>query len=440
MKELFRNKGFKLLFFGNLVSEMGNVLFGFVAGLYVQDLANNSGGSILGIPSALILALFMALGAFVRLLFSPIAGALVDKWDKVKIIYLTDYIRGIMFIAVAYVFFVGISDEMATIVLLVVTVISGLIAAFFGPAITSATPEIVGLDQVQQANGANSIIQSSTMIMGVVLGAAAFGLFPFHIALLLNGISFMLSGFSEMFIKAEHKTEIPHDEEFNMIRDIRIGFNYLRSKSGLLRMMVFSLFLNFAFSPLFSVGVPYLFRTELEKNEWHLAWINIAFGLAMMVSGVVVGSMVLKNMTGFIRKNLALLSGSFIFVTIIIYLLSNDTINYTVFYVLMIIAHVGLAMFMMATNVPLNTGMIKVIDPEIRGRVFSTISAISGGAVPIAIVLGGVVISYGSVALLGVICAVLLLVPTFGFLFDKKVKALLEGIEGEVNGEVQEAV
>ena len=179
MKELFKNRNFSLLFTGNFVSEMGNVLFGFVAGLYVIDITDGS---------AILLAVFMALGALVRLLFSPIAGVLVDRWDKVKIIYLTDFIRGLIYLTTAYVFFIGVETQTAIWILIIVTILSGIISAFFGPAITAATPEIVGLDKVQQANGANSIIQSVTMIMGVILGAAALEIFPFYVALLLNGV------------------------------------------------------------------------------------------------------------------------------------------------------------------------------------------------------------------------------------------------------------
>lgn len=421
MKELFKNKSFSLLFTGNLVSEMGNVLFGFVAGLYVTDLTGDP----------IMLGLFMSLGAAVRLVFSPVAGVLVDRWNKVRIIYMTDYIRGIIFLLVGYVFFVGVSDTVAISILLMVTALSGFISAFFGPAVAAATPEIVGLSKVQQANGANSIIQSSTMIMGVILGATAFGLFDFYIAVLVNGVSFMLSGFSEMFIKSNFKEDIPEHEPPHMIEDMKIGFNYIKQKDGLLRMMVYSLFLNFAFTPLFSVGIPFLFRAELQRGEWEIAWINIAFGIAMMISGIVVGSVVIRSMTRMIRMSLLLLSSSFLLTATNIYMLSTGVISYNLFYVFTIILNVMLAAFMMATNVPLNTGMVKVIDPQVRGKVFSTIGAISGGAVPIAIFLGGPIIAFSSVAFLGVICSLLLLVPTAGFLFDKKVKNLLQGIEDD---------
>ena len=431
MKELFKNRSFTLLFTGSLVSEMGNVLFGFVAGLYVQDITGGSG---------LLLGLIMALGAAVRLLFSPVAGVLVDRWNKVRIIYMTDFLRGIMFLAVAYVFMGNISNEVAVNILLLVTVLSGLVSAFFGPAVTSSIPEIVGLNQVQQANGANSIIMSVTMILGVILGAAAFGLFDFHVALLINGTSFMLSGLSEMFIKTKFKNEVVETENKSMINDFKVGFSFLVKKEGLLTLMIYSLFLNFAFSPIFSVGIPYLFRTELGRGAWEIAWPNIAFGIAMMVSGVVVGGMVYKNMPKALKRSLLMLSSSFMFVTVIIYLMTYGFIGYWLFYGLFIIANISMAVFMIATNVPLNTGMIKVIDPEVRGRVFSTIGAISGGAVPIAIVLAGVLVDLTNVAFLGLVCAVLMLFPTIGFMTNKKVKRLLESIEKDTNGLAKETV
>ncbi|QMS85287.1 MFS transporter [Candidatus Xianfuyuplasma coldseepsis] len=429
MKELFRNKNFTLLFLGNFVSELGNVLFGFVAGLYVQDLAIKSGGEILGVPSGMMLGTFMALGAIIRVALTPIAGVLVDRWNKVKIIYLTDYLRGIMFVVVGYVFFIGVPNDTAMIILLGITVISGVVSAFFGPAISSITPEIVGLEKVQTAQGANSIIQSSTMIVGVLLGAAAYGLFDFHTALLLNGLSFIISGFSEMFIKALYKEDVIIDKHESVLAGFKIGLSYLRTKTGLLTMMVFSLFLNFAFSPLFSVGIPYFFRTELTRSEWDIAWVNITFGVSMMISGVVVGSMVFRSIKKVIRQNLVLLSSSFIFMTIIITLLTQSLINYPIFYILMIIGNIGMATFMMATNVPLNTALIKAIDQEYRGRVFGVISSISGGAVPIAIFLGGVIVSYTSVSVLAMVCSVLLLVPTIGFITNDKITHLFDSLD-----------
>ena len=194
-----------------------DVIFGFVAGLYVADLT--------GRPS--MLAIFMALGAAVRIIASPFAGVLVDRWNKVRIIYGTDFLRGVLFVGTAYLFYNGLNHTEATIVLLIVVGLSGLISAFFGPAVTSGTPEIVGVDKLQAANGANSIVASTTAIAGVLFGIITFSFFTFEIAVLINGVSFIASGFSEMFIRAEHKGEVPMEKK-SMKEDFMIGFNITR--------------------------------------------------------------------------------------------------------------------------------------------------------------------------------------------------------------------
>ncbi len=429
MRELFRSRNYKLLFFGSLVSELGNVLFSFAAGLYVADLTGK----------ASLLGLFMALGAGTRILLSPLAGVFVDRWNRVRIIYVTDYLRGVIFVATAVLFMSEPSAETATWVLLVVAVLSGTIASLFTPAVTAAIPEIVGLDQVQQATGANNIVFSMTQIFGIVLGMVAFGLFPFHIAVLINGISFLLSGFSEMFIRTPHKEEAPPAPQAGFFADFKGGLQYLVKRQGLLTLMIFSLFMNFAIAPLMSVGIPALFRIELGRSVWEIGWPSIAFSASAAVAGIVIGSMAIKRLAVAIRNGLALLVLSFVMMTLIIYLLDIGFLSYWVFYGLFIVANIGMAFFMVATNVPLNTGLIKVIEPNMRGRVFAAISALAGAATPVAVLLGGVVIDATNVTVLALICSVLLLIPAIGFVFNKKVKGLFDGIERDNNAMAEAA-
>lgn len=418
MKELFKNKNYLLLFWGFMVSALGNVLFGFAAGLYVADLT--------GRP--LMLALFMALSAGMRILFSPLAGSLVDRWNKVRILYVCDFIHGAIFLVTAWLFYRGLTPSQATNVLLVGVSLSGIISAFFSPAVASGTPEIVGIDQVQAANGANSIIESTTSIVGVILGAVAFNLFSFEVAILINGISFVLSGISETFIKAEFKEVAVEQEHTSMLEDIQFGFRYLGKNKGLLNLILFALVINFAFAPMFSVGYPSLLRIQLERSAWEIAWVNIAFGIAMMVAGIVVGGMVIRSYKKTIRTSLAILTLSFFLVTLNIILLGQGTIEFGLFYGVMIGLQVVMAFFMIGANVPLNTGLVKSIEPSVRGRVFATVGALASAFTPIAILLAGVVIEATSVGVLGAICSAIVLIPTIGMMTNKKVGEMLDGI------------
>jgi len=115
MKELFSNINFKLLFAGNLVSEVGNSLFNVAMSFYVLELTDEN-------VAAMGMFLFVVTGA--RIIASPLAGVLVDRWNRVKVIYITDYIRGILFVILGIYIIGGPSDSNIVIALYVIGILS----------------------------------------------------------------------------------------------------------------------------------------------------------------------------------------------------------------------------------------------------------------------------------------------------------------------------
>ncbi len=427
MKELFSNINFKLLFAGNLVSEVGNSLFNVAMSFYVLELTDEN-------VAAMGMFLFVVTG--MRILASPLAGVLVDRWKSIRVIYMTDYMRAILFVLLGLYIIGGPTDGKIVIVLYVIGILSSVSAALFGPAMTKALPEIVGEDMLQAANGAQSIVMSVQSIVGVLAGAAIYYFIGIEWIIALNAISFGLSGFSEMFIKAKSTKELSVEElELKKSKthseDFFDSLGYMKKKTGLLNLVGFSLLLNFAFAPLFAIGIPYLFKTDLARANYAMeyAYTEVAFSIAMLIAGITIGGMVIKSVNKIIKIGLIFLSSSFAYVAFTMYLASNRYIEFSTFYIMFIIGMVFLAVFMMLTNVPLNTGMVKIVEPSYRGRVFSTIGAISAGAVPFSFLIGGYIVKYYGITGLGLFCVLVMLVPTFGFLTNKKVKALVDSID-----------
>ena len=429
MRELFRNNNFKLLFAGNLVSEIGNSLFGIALSFYILDLTDSS--------LSMGLFLFVIIGT--RVLFSPLAGVLVDRWNRVRVIYMTDFIRAGLYVLLGFYIATNPTLDNIIISLYIIGILSSINAAFFGPAITSALPEIVGEDMLQAANGAQSIIQSLQSIIGVILGAAIYAFFGIWWVIIINAVSFGLSGFSEMFIKAKYRKEKTAEEIAiqngrGLTEDFVDSVKYIKNRTGLFNLVGYSLVLNFAFTPLFAIGIPFLFKIDLARinAEMEYAYSNVAFSIAMLIAGLIVGSMKIKSISSTLRVGLLMLSLSFAFVALSMYLGSSRILDFGWFYTMFIIGMIVLAAFMMLTNVPLNTGLVKIVDPNYRGRVFSTISAIAGGAIPISMIVGGVIVEYYGISALGLFCVIVMLYPTFGFLTNKKVKTLLDSIDQHI--------
>lgn len=428
MKELFKNKNYLLLFQGSLISAIGNSLYGFAAGLYVQDMYRFTDPDL----GALYLTLFMFISITVNVICSPFAGVLVDKWNKIKVLYITDWIRGFLFIGTFILLNQGFGNQIVIYILLASTFISSLNQAFFQPASGSVIPEVVGEDMIQQANGANSIIQSIQNIVGITAGIFLYGILGFKLIVLVNAISFVVSAISEMFIKTpfEKQSKLLTFNEFK--KDFVTGIKFIVSKEGFLTMMIFSLVLNFAFTPLFALGIPYLFRTELGATVFQIGVVEVIFSIAMMIGGVIVGSMVIKDLNKTVKHGILSLILSFILTSVIIGLVTYEVIDYPLFYGLFIVANIALAITMMYTNVPLNTAMMKAIDKDIRGRVFGAMGALSQGAIPFAILIGGYIMRTYNTAILGLFCSVLVLIVGIVYVFNKGVYNMLNGLNTPV--------
>jgi len=419
MKEVFRLKSFRLLFVGNLVSEIGNSLYAFAIGLYMLDATG----------SALIAGLYLGLGALTRILFSPLAGVLVDKLNRIRIIYMTDYIRGLILLVGIGVIFSGIPQNTVLVLLFVMAFLLNANMAFFGPAVASGLPDIVGEEHLQTANAANSLVQSLRSIIGVLLGAIVYSFLGFEWIILVNAISFLLSGFSEMFIRYKDgyvKHEVKENTHFN---DFKEGLNYIKNRTGLFQMILLSLLLNFSITPLFSNGIPYLFNEILERTPMELAIPDVVFSLSMLVSGFVIGSIAIKSIRKTITSGIIMMTVLFSFTALWFHLVFIESISFTWFYIIFNIDMAIMAAVLIFVNVPLNTGLMLAVSPEYRGRVFSTLGAISSGAIPIALVLGGVILEYGNITWLGIFCVSVMLIPTVGIARNKKAQGLLQGLD-----------
>lgn len=426
MKELFKNKSFFLLFQGSLVSSIGTTLYGFAAGIYIMTLFPEA---IYGNKGAFYFALVSSAPIVFRLIVSPFAGALVDKWNRIRIIYLSDFINGSLFLVSFYVITkYSMTNYQLVVLFLIIGGLAGMSSAFFGPAVQSSIPDIVGDDMIQAANGAQTIVGSIQGIVGVLAGVILYETLGIEIAILANAISFILSGVSEMFIKVKF-FHPKATQEKNLLEDIKIGYAYMKKRKGLLEMMKYSLMMNFAFAPIFSVGIPFLFKTELQKNGYHLATSSIIFSIAMMVTGIYVGSKHIESIKASIVNGLPRLVFVISTLVAIIFAVTYGLITYWVFFGLYVIVVCLMSLYMNSVNIPLNTALIKGIDPSYRGRVLSIIQSLAAGATPLAIILGGVVIRYSNVAFLGALCIVIVIYPMFGFIKNKEVLSFYDSLE-----------
>ena len=82
---VFRNRNFRLVFLGALVSELGAILYSFAVSFYILEISGNN---------AFLQGLYLALCGAAMLVFTPVGGVMGDRISKAKIMYVCDYLTG----------------------------------------------------------------------------------------------------------------------------------------------------------------------------------------------------------------------------------------------------------------------------------------------------------------------------------------------------------
>lgn len=177
MNLLRRHPAFRRLWAAGAISLVGDWL-SFVA---VSVLALTSGGGALGL--ALVFSAHLLPGA----LLAPFAGALVDRFDRRKVLVLADLIAGGLTAAMAL---AAAAGWLAVVQLLLLA--RSAVSAIVPPGESAAVRRLVPLEDLVPANAILAATWSVAYVAGMALGGAAALLGP-TLALLLDAVSFLVA-------------------------------------------------------------------------------------------------------------------------------------------------------------------------------------------------------------------------------------------------------
>ena len=407
-RNVFSNQNFALTFFGTLVSDLGAVLYSFAVGFYILHISGNN---------AFLQGLYLALTGVVLLLITPIGGVLGDRYNKVKIMVICDYLKGgvILLAMAAMLFFPAPEAHLA--ILFAAGILGSAISGIFSPAGAALMPQIVAPEQLQQANAYFSVKGSLQSIFGVVLAGVLYAAMPIQTLFLVVGVCYVLSGVSEMFIRCAHT---PSTERLTVrvaLRDMGEGLSYLKTQRALMALMGAILFINFFFSPFTGNFLPYFIKTDVALSGGYLfddfltpeLWssvFSVLIGLSSLVGSVILSARPQKEKCGVATgKHLCVMAAVVIAVSFGYWLLVARGVSLNAFLVLMSAAVLGIGLLLPLINIPVSTAMMRIVDRDQLSKVSSIINVLSQGLIPVASVLAGLVLQYLGSAPLLFVCA-----------------------------------
>lgn len=389
------NRNFFLLWQGQFVSGIGSSVFLVAMALYIKQLTG----------SATLMGSMMMVASLPGVLLGPIAGAMADRFSRRKIIIITDFLSGLAILAFALLVFLSPEKEIVLTGLLFIAISLGILSSLFQPAVLASIPDIVPKEQLVRANSLGQFSGQISILAGQAIGAFLYRRFGAFIVCIINGISYIYSAISEIFITIPQKQPEKVDTLKNQLaifkKDLSDGFRYVWNIKGLKILVLLAACINFFISPIL-ILLPFYVEDFLHlKLDW--------YGVLLAASGI--GSLLGFTFAG-MTKFAAKLRGKIMMMFIAVEAGTYGLLG-LVNGILPALALICLAGFLggfVAVNISVTLQM--TTPSEIRGRVFGLLTTLVGSITPIGMGLGGVVgdLTHHNIPLIYLACAIIMMV------------------------------
>lgn len=182
MSTVWQIAHFKKLLISRTISNIGNGIAPIAIAFGVLNLPGAS-------PTDL--SIVLASQAVPLVLLLPIGGVVADKLGRARVIAVTDMVLSAFVMTTAILF---LTDNATVPLLALLGAIYGSLAAFWYPAMSALTPEVVPDTHLQTANGFIAMAQNGGMIVGAAIGGALVATVGSGIAIAIDAASFFIAG------------------------------------------------------------------------------------------------------------------------------------------------------------------------------------------------------------------------------------------------------
>ncbi len=375
---LWRNRDYLLLFCGQMVSNVGTQVSLLAFPLLMLFLTHSPAqagliGALRGLP-------YFLLGL-------P-AGALIDRWDRKRVMILCDSGRALALgsIPVAYVF-----GQLTIGQLYLVALIEGTLYIFFSLAETACLPRVVAKEQLTAALAQSQAIEATSQMLGPSLGGIFYSLgraVPF----LTDALSYVVSVASLLSIKREFQEERA-EPRGSLWAEIAEGLRWLWHQP-LIR------FLAVMIGGMNLTGAGYILIIIVLAQRQHAS----SFVIGLILAGAGVANVLGTLITSPIEKR-------FSFGQIMIGAIWVLTLTWPLFAFAPTPLWLGVASFLTILAVPIQ-GIVQfsyrmaLIPDQLQGRVNSAFRIIAWGAQPLGLALTGVLLqAFGPIATVWILFA-----------------------------------
>lgn len=355
-------RNFLLIWFGQLVSGVGSRLTAFALGVWVLQTTGST---------TRFAMVFVAM-AVPSLLISPIAGALVDRWDRRRTMIVCEAISAGTMLALA-----GLlaSGHLAMWHVYCAVGITALSNAFLQPAYAASIPLLASPDQLTRVNGLVQTGFAIAQVGGPLLAGILVSSISLQGVLIVDALTFLTGLLALVWARIPRPRRTVDDGEQGLWHEAATGFAYVRERRGLFGLLVVFGLSNFMF------GIASIAITPLILSLADPALL----GMQMAIGGVglLIGGLAMSTWGGPSRRVVGMLGFSMLAG---VFLAAHGL---RPSFALVVVA--GFLFFLSVPIINASNATLwqSKVPADLQGRCFAIQRVLSESAMPVAFCLAG---------------------------------------------------
>jgi DHA3 family macrolide efflux protein-like MFS transporter len=330
--------------------------------------------------SGTILATATLVAILPGVILGPLAGTLVDRWNRRRVMIAADAFVALVSVWLVYLFWSG---SLAVWHIYVAMLARALGEAFHWPAMQASTSLMVPEEHLSRVAGINQTLQGGLNIVAPPLGAIALGLLPLHGVMAIDVGTAALAIVPLLFVAIPQPRRAtgaePGARPGTVWQDLLAGLRYVWGWPGLVAVVAIAMIINFVTSPS-SALMPLLVTRHFGGGALELGWLEAAWG-----AGMLAGGLLLSVWGGFRRRVYTSLSAMVVggLAIAIVGLLPSTGFPLAL----------G-ALFLAGAMNPLLNGPLfailqAMVAPEMQGRVFTLVGSLAMAMMPLSLAVAG---------------------------------------------------
>jgi len=286
-----KHRPFALLWSGQTISRLGDSFYRIALAWWVLEKTG----------SATTMGTVLVLTQIPLLIFLLIGGVVVDRFPRIRIMFISDMLSGLIITFIAVFSWLDILQIWH---IYTASLLFGFVEAFFFPAYQSVVPQITPTDMLTSANSLNGLSGRITGIVGPSIGAALVATGGTSLTFALDALSFFVSALFVFPLLRDHALETSGVEKAPETQskpksmkeavsqgfgEMRQGFNVIMSIPWIWVTILIYGFVNMAEASPRAVAMPFLIKDNLGADVALLGIFGSVFSIGFIVGAILLG-------------------------------------------------------------------------------------------------------------------------------------------------------